>query len=141
VRLDFLVPIFGILLVMIPVLGITTIVTLRWGLMPFMERLARELEESGFVAPKVLERRVEELTRELEAVTTEVERLQKAQEFDRRLLESPPGHPSPGRPSPEQGTRGPGTDEAARPDPPAGGERPGRPGRRGSEGLRALSPR
>jgi hypothetical protein len=140
-RLDFLVPIFGILLMMIPVLGITTIVTLRWGLMPFMERLARELEGSGFVASKVVEDRVAQLTRELETVTAEVERLQKAQEFDRRLLESRSARRSPGRPSPEQGTPGQGTDDAARPDPPVGGERAGHPGRRGSEGPRTLSSR
>lgn len=89
--LDFLVPIFGILLVMIPVLGITTILTLRWGLKPFIETLAQELKGSGLGTPEAMERRVEELTRELEAVTAELRRVQEAQEFDRRLLESRTG--------------------------------------------------
>jgi len=88
VGLDFLIPVFGILLVMIPVLGITTILTLRWGLMPFMERLAMEMKATGFGAPAGLERQVEELSRELSEVTAELRRLQEAQEFDRRLLES-----------------------------------------------------
>jgi hypothetical protein len=88
---EFLIPIFGILLVMIPVIGLTTIVTLRWGLKPFIETLAKELKGSGFVAPEQLERRVDDLTRELSEVTAELRRLQDAQDFDRKLLEGRTG--------------------------------------------------
>lgn len=104
--LDFLIPIFGILLVMIPVLGVTTIVTLRWGLKPFIETLANELKGSGFVAPEELEGRVEALSLELEAVTSELHRLREAQEFDRRLLES--GASAGGRGGGQPGRGGPG---------------------------------
>lgn len=139
--LDFLVPVFGILLVMIPVLGITTIVTLRWGLMPFMERLARQLEESGFVAPKVLERRMEELTREVETLTAQVERLEEGQAFDRRLLESGAKRRPGDRKTPGHGTPDQRTDDAGPPASPEGGAQPVPPGQGGSEGSRALSPR
>lgn len=89
--LDFLVPIFGILLVLVPVLGITTVLTLRYGLKPFIETLAQELRGTGVVGPERLERRVEDLTAELAEVAAELRALKAAQEFDRRLLESRAG--------------------------------------------------
>ena len=86
--LDFLVPIFGILLVMIPVLGLTTVLTLRFGLKPFMESIAEHLQGSGFVAPAELERQVEELTAELARVRTDLARLEEGQAFERKLLDA-----------------------------------------------------
>jgi len=85
--LDPLIPLFGILLVMIPVLGLTTVLTLRFGLKPFMETIAEHLQGTGFVAPAELERRVEELTAELERVRTDLARLEEGQAFERKLLE------------------------------------------------------
>mgnify|MGYP001195279728 CR=1 FL=1 len=45
--LRMLIPIFGILLVMIPVAGLTFAMTLRFAVKPFVETLAQALRESG----------------------------------------------------------------------------------------------
>lgn len=85
--LDFLVPIFGILLVLVPVTGLTAVFTLRYGGKPFIETLARELRGAGTLPDAESERRIRDLTEQLEQLTTEVERLREAQQFDERLLE------------------------------------------------------
>lgn len=86
--LDFLVPIFGILVVLVPVIGLTTVLTLRYGGKPFIETLARELRGLGHGRPPQLDGQVEALTEQVEALTREVQRLQAAQAFDQKLLES-----------------------------------------------------
>lgn len=84
--LDFLVPIFGILLILVPVTGITAILTLRLGGKPFIETLARELKLGG--KDSQLEQRVAELTEQVESLSSEVHELRSAQSFDQKLLGS-----------------------------------------------------
>ena len=48
--LTMLIPIFGILLVMIPVAGLTFALTLRLAVRPFVETLAKEMKGSGHVS-------------------------------------------------------------------------------------------
>jgi len=86
--LDFLVPIFGILVVLVPVIGLTTVLTLRYGGKPFVETLARELRGLGNGRAPQMDYQVEALTEQVEALTREVQRLQAAQSFDEKLLES-----------------------------------------------------
>lgn len=83
--LDFLVPIFGILLVLVPVTGLTAVFTLRLGGKPFIETLARELKGAGLQQPET-ERRIRQLSEQVEQLTSEVEELREAQRFDERLL-------------------------------------------------------
>lgn len=85
--LDFLVPIFGILLVLVPVTGATAVFTLRFGGKPFIETLARELRGANALPAPETERRIAELTEQVEALTSEVERLREAQRFDEKLLQ------------------------------------------------------
>ena len=85
--LDFLVPIFGILLVLVPVTGVTAVFTLRYGGKPFVETLARELRGAGSLPEPETDRRIQDLTEQVELLTAEVERLRDAQQFDERLLE------------------------------------------------------
>lgn len=86
--LDFLVPVFGILVVLVPIIGLTTVFTLRLGGKPFVETLARELR--GLNAPDGprLQSQVEELTEQVETLTAEVRQLRSAQSFDEKLLAS-----------------------------------------------------
>jgi hypothetical protein len=86
--LDFLVPIFGILIVLVPVTGLTAILTLRLGGKPFVETLARELGPARGMGGTALELKLADLTERLEMLTTEVGELRAAQSFDQRLLES-----------------------------------------------------
>ena len=78
-----LIPIFGILLVMIPVAGLT--LTLRFAIKPFMEALAQALRESGRLGGGS-NPQIEALSEQVESLTAEVQRLADAQRFDRDLL-------------------------------------------------------
>jgi hypothetical protein len=80
VRLEFLIPIFGILLVMIPVTGVTVSLVARS--LAKARRDSLEGDQEGHLAA-----RVAQLQDEVEALSTEVRELKAAQEFDRKLLE------------------------------------------------------
>lgn len=92
--LDFLVPLFGILIVLVPVTGLTAVFTLRLGGKPFIETLARELRGVGDGQGTGLELRVADLTEQVEALTAEVHQLRSAQSFDQKLLDSTERAPS-----------------------------------------------
>jgi hypothetical protein len=81
-----LIPLFGILLVMIPVAGLTLIMTMRFALKPFVEAMARALRESGVTGGTDLHVRLEALSEQVRALTGEVEGLRQAHDFDRKLL-------------------------------------------------------
>jgi hypothetical protein len=85
--LEFLIPIFGILLVLVPITGLTVVFTLRFGGRPFVETLARELRGMGALPTPEAQRRIEELSEQVEGLTSEVERLKEARSFDDKLLE------------------------------------------------------
>jgi hypothetical protein len=89
--LDFLVPLFGILIVLVPVLGLTTVLTLRLGGKPFVETLARELRGAGGNESTELRMQVAELTEQVEVLTAAVHQLRAAQSFDERLLKARDG--------------------------------------------------
>ena len=82
--LDFLVPIFGILLLLVPITGLTAILTLRLGGKPFVETLALHMrgDRNG-----EMEQRVAELTEQVETLTAEVHELRSARAFDEKLLQ------------------------------------------------------
>ena len=84
--LDFLVPIFGILLLLVPITGLTAILTLRLGGKPFVETLA--LHMKGGMKDNELQERVAELTEQVETLTAEVHELRSARAFDEKLLGS-----------------------------------------------------
>ncbi len=85
---DFLVPIFAILVVLVPVTGVTAILTLRLGGKPFVEMLARELGAGRGADTVELAMRVADLTEQVESLTSEVHELRAGQSFDHQLLES-----------------------------------------------------
>ena len=86
-----LIPIFGILLVMIPVAGLTFGLTLRLAVKPFVETLAKALRESGGGLGNNIElsAQILRLQEELESLTHEMRELRSTQSFDRKLLNSP----------------------------------------------------
>ncbi|MEN8375680.1 MAG: hypothetical protein ABFS34_09550 [Gemmatimonadota bacterium] len=86
---DELIPIFGILLVMIPVAGLTFGLTLRLAVKPFVETLAKAVRESGG-GPDLgeLSAQIALLQDELEGLREDTRGLKKAQEFDQKLLAS-----------------------------------------------------
>ncbi len=86
--MEILVPLFGILIVLVPVTGLTAVFTLRLGGKPFIETLARELGSGRNTGGTELEIKLADLTEQLDALTSEVSELRTAQSFDQRLLES-----------------------------------------------------
>jgi hypothetical protein len=85
---DVLIPILGILLVMIPVAGLTLILTARFALKPMVETLARALRESGFQGGSAgaEQAQLRELSEQVQTLGEQIARLERAQDFDRRLL-------------------------------------------------------
>lgn len=83
---EVLIPIMGILLVMIPVAGVTLILTARFALKPLAETLARALRESGFAGSPEAQNQMLELTEQVQILSEQITRLQQAQDFDRKLL-------------------------------------------------------
>ncbi|HIF07781.1 MAG TPA: hypothetical protein EYQ64_12760 [Gemmatimonadetes bacterium] len=83
--LRMLIPIFGILLVMIPVAGLTLAMTLRFAVKPFVETLAQVLRESGSLGGDN-HLQIEALSEQVESLNAEVRRLGETQRFDQALV-------------------------------------------------------
>ena len=98
--LDFLVPIFGILIVLVPITGITAVLTLRHGLKPLLDDWVRH---QGELASPMLERRIQELSDQVESLTGEVRALREARSFDEALLRSRDRPVIPPGPAPDDG--------------------------------------
>jgi hypothetical protein len=77
--IEVLIPIFGILLVMIPVTGVTVGILART--FARIRRDSVEPEHTGRLAAQVAQ-----LQEEVESLSSEVKELRAAQEFDRKLL-------------------------------------------------------
>ncbi len=78
-EMEWLIPIFGIMLVMIPVTGVT--VSLVAKTLAKTRREAQDLGQGDHFAAQVAQ-----LQDEVESLTAEVRELKAAQDFDRKLL-------------------------------------------------------
>lgn len=86
---EVLVPLFAIFsILLVPILGITVILTTRFALKPLAETLAKALRESGSAPDRGTHPELLELTEEVRALSEEVRRLKEVQEFDHKLLEN-----------------------------------------------------
>ncbi len=87
--IEVLIPLFGIFSVLlVPILGVTVILTTRFALKPLAETLATALRESGKFSSQEAPSQLRELTEQVHVLSDEVQRLREAQEFDRKLLEN-----------------------------------------------------
>ena len=84
--LRFVIPIMGILLVMIPVTGLTLILTMRYAMKPFVETLAKALKDAGFASSAELQVQIEDLSEQVQLLGGELSKLRQGQDFDRELL-------------------------------------------------------
>ena len=85
-NLEFLIPIFGILLVLVPVTGLTVILTARFATKPIVEALVQLRTGQGFGTPSEMQLQIQDLSESVEALAAEVQRLREGQTFDRKLL-------------------------------------------------------
>lgn len=85
--IEVLIPIFGILLVLVPVTGLTMIVTARFALKPFVETLAKALRESGVATGPELQIQIEDLSEQVRLLTRHVRSVEEARSFESELLE------------------------------------------------------
>ncbi len=83
---EVMIPILGILLVMIPVTGLTLILTARFAFKPLVETLAKALRQSGFSGSADEQARLQDLSEQVAALSDQIARMERAQEFDRKLL-------------------------------------------------------
>ncbi len=84
--LDFLVPIFGILLFLVPITGLTVVLTAKFATKPIVEALSQLRVGEGTAGTWGLEGQVRDLSEQVEALSAEVRRLREAQDFDRQLM-------------------------------------------------------
>jgi hypothetical protein len=82
--IDVLIPIMGILLVMIPVAGLTLGLTVRHAVRPMVETIAKAMRETR--GSDQLTVQIAALQDEVESLSLEVRELRSAQDFDRKLL-------------------------------------------------------
>jgi hypothetical protein len=85
--LDFLVPIFGILIVLVPVTGLTVVLTAKFATKPIVEALTQLRSGQGYGTPGELQIQIQDLSEQVEVLSVELRRLKDAQAFDRNLLE------------------------------------------------------
>jgi hypothetical protein len=85
--LDFLVPIFGILIVLVPITGLTVVLTAKYAVRPIVEGLAQLRRDGGYAQPGELQLQIQDLSEQVEGLSREVLRLKEAQAFDQRLLQ------------------------------------------------------
>ena len=78
-----------IAILLIPMTGLTIILTARLALKPLVETLAKALGDSGLTTSPDLLSQVNRLSERIDSLTEHIERLEEAQEFDRKLLEAP----------------------------------------------------
>ena len=91
---EVLIPLLAIFsVILVPVLGLTVILTTRFALKPLAETIANALRESGHLSSGSAGQLLE-LTEQVQSLSDEVQRLREAQEFDQKLLE---GRPDEGR--------------------------------------------
>lgn len=85
---EFLIPIFGILVVLVPITGLTVVLTAKFATKPIVEALT-QLRGPGLGGqhPRQLQMQVQDLAETVEVLTDEVRRLREAQAFDHKLLQ------------------------------------------------------
>jgi hypothetical protein len=85
--LDFLVPIFGILIVLVPVTGLTVVFTAKFATKHIVQGLNQLRSGEGYGTPGELQIQVRDLAEQVENLTSELHGLREAQAFDRKLLQ------------------------------------------------------
>ena len=89
---EVLVPLLAIFSIfLVPILGITVILTTRFALKPLAETLATALRESNAGPVRGSSQEILALTEEVQALSAEVRRLREIQDFDHELLGEPSG--------------------------------------------------
>jgi len=85
--LDFLVPIFGILIVLVPITGITLVFTAKFATKHIVEALAQLRSGQGYGTPGELQIQIQDLAEQVETLAGELQVIKDAQAFDRKLLQ------------------------------------------------------
>jgi len=89
--LEFLVPIFGILIVLVPITGLTLVFTSKFATKHIVKGLNELRSGQSYGTPGELQIQIQDLAEQVESLTSEVRGLKEAQAFDRRLLQERSG--------------------------------------------------
>jgi len=85
--LEVLIPIFGIMLFLVPVTGITMVLTAKFATKPIVEAITQLRSGQGYGTPGELQIQIQDLAEQVEVLTGELRGIKEAQAFDRKLLQ------------------------------------------------------
>jgi hypothetical protein len=87
--MEVLIPLLAIFSIfLVPILGLTLILTSRFAFKPLVETIANAMRESRHLSSPDASEQIRELSEQVHLLSEEVHRLREAQDFDRRLLET-----------------------------------------------------
>jgi hypothetical protein len=91
---EVLIPLLAIVSVLlVPILGLTVILTTRFALKPLAETIASALRDSGYPSGQNSDMQIANLSDQVQRLAEEVHKLREAQDFDRKLIEGRAGGP------------------------------------------------
>ena len=81
------IPLFALSIVLVPITGLTVILTAKFATKPIVEAITQLRLGQGDVSPGELQTQVQELSGQVEALEGELLRVKEVQSFDQKLLQ------------------------------------------------------
>lgn len=87
--MDFstLIPLFALSIVLVPITGLTVVLTAKFATKPIVEAITQLRIGQGDVTPGEVQTQVQELSEQVEALTGELLRVKEVQTFNQKLLQ------------------------------------------------------
>ena len=85
--ISMFIPLFALSIVLVPITGLTVILTAKFATKPIVEAITQLRLGQGDVSPGELQTQVQELSGQVEALEGELLRVKEVQSFDQKLLQ------------------------------------------------------
>jgi hypothetical protein len=84
---EMLVPLFALSIVLVPITGLTVVLTAKFATKPIVEAITQLRIGQGDVTPGEVQAQIEELSEQVEALAGELHQVRGVQAFDEKLLQ------------------------------------------------------
>ena len=85
--ISMFIPLFALSIVLVPITGLTVILTAKFATKPIVEAITQLRLGQGDVSPGELQTQIQELSGQVEALEGELLRVKEVQSFDQKLLQ------------------------------------------------------